>query len=310
MPKNFKSSLQNRAVGRALAKWRADSGMSLSEVTKKVGWSTAKTSMLQNGLQPIPDRDVLALALVYGITDRERQPVLLGAQRAQAPRQFELLGGDTSACVSWTYAELESEANHERVLALDILPPVVRSPEYEAALRRAQISPSSKDDRRYYSDTNRSQAMGHIHNGPSLRLDLVIGEAVLRRPVGGHLVIADQLLKLATLAKLPGVRIQLAPDNIGSFNGMTPTSILSFRETEFDDVAYLNPLHGEIWLESHDELKPYIEMHARISPKLLQPEETINYLLVAAQEHKDAERPIVAKTSQILTGSDINRKQN
>ena len=135
MPKNFKSSLQNRAVGRALARWRADSGMSLTEVTEHVGWSTAKTSMLQNGLQPITDHDVLALALVYGINDQRRRPVLLGAQRAQAARQFELLGGNVSACIGWTFSELESEANHLRIVALDALPPLIRSPEYDAALR-------------------------------------------------------------------------------------------------------------------------------------------------------------------------------
>ncbi|MFD4638414.1 Scr1 family TA system antitoxin-like transcriptional regulator [Lentzea sp. NPDC058436] len=287
MPKNFKSSLQNRAVGRALARWRADSGMSLSEVTKNVGWSTAKTSMLQNGLRPIPDYDVLALALVYGVSDRERRPVLLGAQRAHASRQFELLGGETAACVAWTYAELESEASYERVIAMDLLPPVVRSPEYEAALRRARVSPSSHQDRRYYSDADRSQVMSHIHDGPSLCVDLVIGEAVLRRPVGGHLVAADQLLKLAALAALPGVRVQLAAD-IGTFAGIPSFTIFSFREEEFDDVVYLDTLHNEIWLEHVDEVLPYTESFTRLMSNLLSTDATIARIFEAAQKHKDA----------------------
>ncbi|MFJ8967051.1 helix-turn-helix domain-containing protein [Lentzea sp. NPDC102401] len=289
MPKNFKSNLQNRAVGRALARWRADSGMSLTEVTKHVGWSTAKTSMLQNALQPIPDHDVLALALIYGIADDRRRPVLLGAQRAQAPTQFELLGGDISACLGWTYAEIESEANYTRVVALEVLPPVVRSPEYEAALCRTQADALSKQLHRHYSDADRKQVIDHLRNGPTLCMDLIIGESILHRPVGGSLVMADQLLRLATFSTLPGVRVQLAPDNNGALAGMAPFTAMSFREVAFDDVVYLDTLHGGTWLESQSDVQPYTETFAQLASEALPTNDTSDRLIEAAQQHKDAD---------------------
>lgn len=288
MPKNFKSNLQNRAVGRALALWRKESGLSLAEVGERVHWSPAKTSMMQNALVPIVDVDVVALALVYRVSDERRKPVLLGAQRARDPLRFDLLSGDASCCVGWTYAEVEPEASYVQVVALDVLPPVIRTSEYEAALRGVQADAVSEQGHRHYGDAHRKQVMQHLSKGPTLRLDLVVGEAILRRPVGGALVMADQLLRLAAFAELPGVRVWLVPDELGAFAGMTSFTLLSFREDEFEDVVYLDSLHGGTWLEAENQRRPYAETFERLATEALPADETIGRLIEAAQSLKDA----------------------
>lgn len=288
MPKDFKSNLQNRAVGRALALWRKESGLSLSEVGKRVGWSSAKTSMMQNALIPIVDADVVALALAYRVRSERRKPVVLGAQRARDPLRFDLLTGDAAACVGWTYAEVEAEASYVQVVALEAVPPFARSPEYEAALRGARVGAVSEQEHHHYSDDHRKRVMQHLSEGPSLRMDLIVGEAVLRRPVGGALVMADQLLRLAALAKLPGLRLWLMPDEVGAFAGMTSFSLLSFREDEFDDVVYLDTLHGGTWLEARCERRPYAETFERLATVVLPAEDTTERLVEAAQLLKDS----------------------
>lgn len=287
MPKNFKSNLQNRAVGRTLALWRKESGLSLAEVGERVGWSSAKTSLMQNALVPIVDVDVVALALVYKVSGERRQSVVLGAQRAHDPLRFDLLSGDASSCVGWTYAEVEAEASYVQVVALDVLPPVVWTPEYEAALRGVQVDAVSEQGHRDYGDAYRKRAALHLSKGPSLRLDLVVGEAILRRPVGGVLVMADQLLRLAAFAELPGVRVWLVPDELGAFAGMTSFTLLSFREDEFEDVVYLDSLHGGTWLEAERERRPYAETFERLVSEALSADDTTGRLIEAAQSLKD-----------------------
>ncbi|SFR18775.1 Helix-turn-helix domain-containing protein [Lentzea waywayandensis] len=287
MPKNFKSSLLNRAIGRALALWRRESGLSLAEVGERVGWSSAKTSMMQNALVPIVDVDVVALALVYRVSGERRKPVLLGAQRARDPLRFDLLNGDASSCVGWTYAEVEAEASYAQVVALDVLPPVIRTPEYESALRGVQVDAVSEQGHRHYGDAHRARVMRHLSEGPSLRLDLVVGASVLRRPVGGALVMADQLLRLAAFAELPGVRVWLVPDELGAFAGMTSFTLLSFREDEFEDVVYLDSLHSGTWLEAERERRPYAETFERLVTGALPADATAERLIEAAQSLKD-----------------------
>ncbi|MGI5499376.1 DUF5753 domain-containing protein [Lentzea sp. CA-135723] len=288
MPKTFKSNLQNRAVGRALALWRKESVLSLAEAGERVGWSPAKTSMMQNALVPIVDTDVVALALVYKVSGEQRAPVVLGAQRARDPLRFDLLTGDASSCVGWTYAEVEAEASCARVVALDVLPPLVRTPEYEAALRGAQVEAVSEQDHRHYSDAHRQRATQHLSKGPSLRLDLVVGEAVLRRPIGGAPVMADQLLRLAAFAELPGVRMWLVPDEVGAFSGMTSFTLLSFRQDEFEDVVYLDTLHAGTWLEEERERRPYAETFERLTNVVRPAGDTSARLIEAAQLLKDS----------------------
>lgn len=214
--------------------------------------------------------------------------MLLGAQRARDPLRFDLLAGDTSSCVGWTYAEVEAEASYVRVVALDVLPPLVWTPEYEAALRGVQAYAVSEQDHRHYSDAHRKRVMRHLGTGPSLRLDLVVGESVLRRPIGGAMVMADQLLRLAALADLPGVRVWLVPDEAGAFAGMTSFTLLTFREDEFEDVVYLDTLHGGTWLEAKPEWRPYTETFERLVTVALSAEETIGRLVEAAQLLKDS----------------------
>jgi hypothetical protein len=286
MPKNFKSNLQNRAVGRSLALWRKESGLTLTQAGERVHWSPAKTSMLQNALVPIVDVDVVALALAYGVSDEQRKPVLLGAQRARDPLRFDLLTGDASSCIGWTYAEVEAEASYVQVVALDVVPPVIRTPEYEAALRCVQVG-AVLEQGHHYGDAHRKRLALHLSKGPSLRLDLILGEAVLRRPVGGALVMADQLLRLAAFAELPGVRVWLVPDELGAFAGMTSFTVLSFREDEFEDVVYLDNLHGGTWLEAERERRPYAETFKRLVTKALPADDTIGRVIEAAQCLKD-----------------------
>lgn len=266
--------------------WRKESGLSLVEVGERVGWSSAKTSMMQNALVPIVDVDVVALSLVYKVSDEQRKPVVLGAQRARDPLRFDLLTGDASSCVGWTYAEVEAEASHVQVVALDVLPPVIRTPEYEAALRCVQVG-AVLEQWHHYGDAHRKRLALHLSKGPSLRLDLVLGDAVLRRPVGGALVMADQLLRLAAFAELPGVRVWLVPDELGVFAGMTSFTLLSFRENEFEDVVYLDNLHGGTWLEAEREWRPYADTFEQLVTEALPVDDTIGRLIEAAQSLKD-----------------------
>ncbi|MCG8926159.1 DUF5753 domain-containing protein [Lentzea sp. CC55] len=282
MPKGFKSSLQNRAVARALALWRMESGLSLTEVTERVNWSTGKTSMMQNGLVPITDADVVALALVYRIDDARWKPVYWGAQRARNPHTFDLVTNGAMPCVDWTYSEVEAEASHMRVVTLDVLPPMVWTPEYLAAVRGG----SDRD----YDDLHRARILGQLDPDPTLQVDLVVAQAVLRRPVGGALVMADQLFQLALFAQLPGVRVYLVPDSAGVVAGMTSFTLLSFREPQFDDVVYLDCPHCGVWLERETDRLPYLELYGRLMSTTLTDAETVEHLHRAAQDLKDGAR--------------------
>ena len=70
----------------------------------------------------------------------------------------------------------------------------------------------------------------------------VLNEAVIRRPVGGPDVMHDQLARLAELAALPHVNIQVLPFAAGEHSAMEGAfSTLGFPETRRPGRG----LHGE-----------------------------------------------------------------
>jgi hypothetical protein len=68
---------------------------------------------------------------------------------------------------------------------------------------------------------------------------------------------------------------------------MTSFTLLSFRENEFDDVVYLDTLHGATWLEAECERRPYAETFERLITVTLSTGDTIDRLVAAAQSLKD-----------------------
>ena len=77
MPKDFRATTLERAIGRQLAGWRNEREFSLTEAGQRVGFSSAKLSMMENAVQPSADVDVMALGYVYKVPTAEWQAVVL-----------------------------------------------------------------------------------------------------------------------------------------------------------------------------------------------------------------------------------------
>ncbi|KAA2264816.1 helix-turn-helix domain-containing protein [Solihabitans fulvus] len=254
----FRASLQLRAVGRELARWREDAGLTGAEVSRRGGFSQSKVSKLENAAQWIAPADVVALGLIYGTPKNERDAVTHAAMRAHDPRLWDAMGRELP-CARWDYSDVEAEASEIRGLATDVLPPILRTPEYALAVASAQAITVAEHVRPFGLERHRRQ-QDRLRADPPLRVQLVVGEAVLRQPTGGRRVMADQLVRLLALAELPSVTVRVLPSGLGAYPGMgTPFTVLSFTEERFDDVVHSGRLGGETWIESVGERLPYEE---------------------------------------------------
>jgi hypothetical protein len=104
-----------------------------------------------------------------------------------------------------------------------------------------------------------------------LSAELLLGEAVLRRPVGGPQVMAEQLNQLAEAALLPNVTIRVVPLRAGLHRGVLsgPFAILRFpvngdgQESE-PPVVYVPGFTGALYLEQPAEIRRYQEVYTGI----------------------------------------------
>ena len=107
----------------------------------------------------------------------------------------------------------------------------------------------------------------------------VVDEAALRRPVGGVRVMQAQLRRLAEVAELPNVTLQVVPFRAGGHDAAGGSfTILRFSEPDVPDVVYIEQLTGAIYLEKPAATDHYLDIMNRLSAISLSPAQTIPFL--------------------------------
>lgn len=246
MPKDFQATARERAVGRKLASWRGQRGLSLAEAGNRVGFSSAKLSMMENAIQPSSSADIMALGYVYEVPITEWQFVMAQAQHAAALRsspQSEAAVFDPTEDLP----HLIADATRLRMFATDTVPAILQLAGYTAAI--AQRDPSARSSQ--LSRVRETWATRTIDGDPPA-VEAVLLETVLRQLVGGKRVLKAQLLHLMEVSELPPVSLRVIPHTAGAYPAMgCPFTWLSFPHRQHKDVVYTENLwHGD-YAESH-----------------------------------------------------------
>ena len=245
MPKDFRASTLERAIGRQLARWRAERELSLTEAGQRVGFSGAKLSMMENAVQPSAPVDVMALGYVYKVPTPEWQAVVLQAQHAEHART-RALNNAPNFDPAADFANLVFEATSLRVFTTDLVPAVFQLGGYANAAMQAD------DPVRIARLTMVREAWSaRLGDKDPLTVRAVFPEAVLRQVVGGPRVMKAQLLHLMEVSEHPTVSLQVVPRAAGAYPAMgSPFTLLEFPHRQHNDVAYLETfIKGEYFEE-------------------------------------------------------------
>jgi hypothetical protein len=91
----------------------------------------------------------------------------------------------------------------------------------------------------------------------SFKIWIMLGEAVLHRPVGGADVLREQLLHLHTLNKQENVSIQLIPYEAGGHAALG-TSFAMFRMIDLAaSFAYVEWLTDSVYIDQPEDIEVY-----------------------------------------------------
>jgi hypothetical protein len=116
----------------------------------------------------------------------------------------------------------------------------------------------------------------------------LLDEGLLYRQVGGHKVMAEQIMKLVAASKLPNITIQILPISSGGHRGLTGAFIIAdFVGTP--SIVFMDDLLGGHVAE---EAEPVAEVAMHFStlrseahPKAV----SLELMLKAAKEHEQLE---------------------
>ncbi|KAA2255468.1 helix-turn-helix domain-containing protein [Solihabitans fulvus] len=234
-----------RRLGRFVKPIRLRSGLDPKDVAREVECASQTVTRLEGGVSLPRLHLFMAILGVIGATPDERR---------QARQLWDV--ADVDAAVIERVADFpvkyqrfrldETEAVTERTLDTVIVPGLLQTPGYAAALAVGSRLLNRSEEREQRAAAERRERQELLHRvGRPLVLHSILGEAAVRNLVGGAAVMRSQLDHLLTAATLPNVTIQVVPFEFGAYGPMSgPITLLTFPEDDEPDAAYLEYVAG------------------------------------------------------------------
>src|SRR6266568_1525543 len=265
-------------VGIQLHRLREAAGISPDQAAYEIRASRSKISRMENGLVRFKERDVTDLLTLYGVTDeRTRNGLVTLTRQANAPGWWSKYG-DIMADWFEAYLGLETSASVIRSFELQFVHGLFQTEDYARAvtLLGHTTAPEAEIERRVSLRLKRQDLL----TGPKPpQVWSVLDEGALRRPVGGAGVMRAQLERLAEVARLRHVTIQVVPFGRGGHAAAGGSfTVLRFSEPEVPDVVYLEQLTSALYLDRREDVDHYMEVMNHLSTEALTPAQSTRFL--------------------------------
>ena len=274
-----------RRLGSELGKLRMSREMHAKDVAAALDWSAWKLSRIESGLVPLQERDAAKLLAHYGVTSPDEVKRFLNLTRQSRQQGWWHAYGD--ALPDWfrAYVGFESDAAKIVTYQCELVPGLLQTEAYARQVIRAMNPTESAEEveRRVALRMDRQQILDRPEPP---QLWAIIGEAVIRRPVGGNQNMTEQLNHLAAMAEeRPNITIQVLPFSAGAHAAMGASfSILSFNDIP-GSVAYSEATTSSIYSERPQEIARHEDAFHRLMASSVQPERSIAWLREVAKEY-------------------------
>ena len=271
-------------LGSQLRRLREAAGVTPDQAAWELRASRSKISRMEHGRVRFKDRDVADLLTLYGITDEKlRARMLASAQDANAPGWWSKYG---DLLPDWfeEYLGLEGAASVIRTFELQFVHGLFQTESYARAVTLLGHKTASAEeiDRRVSLRIKRQDILA---SPEPPQVWSVMDESVLRRPVGGRAVMRAQLDRLAAMARLPQVTIQVIPFGGGGHAAAGGSfALLRFAEPELPDIVYIEQLTSALYLDDRQDIDHYREVMNDLSTEALTPDRTTQFIAEITRE--------------------------
>jgi transcriptional regulator with XRE-family HTH domain len=191
----------------------------------RLGFDRTVVAKAETGERPPTDDVLTAWCEACGLDDELFGRLVLLARRADGPvpTWFE------------DWPDLEATATTLRWFEPLLVPGLLQTEMYARAVYATRVLLSQVDIDSHIAARLKRQEILARENPPMLWI--IIDEGVLRRPVGGRHVMAEQVSRLIEAAQQPAIRIEIIHAGIGAHDGLTGAFIIAELPSA-PDAAY------------------------------------------------------------------------
>lgn len=255
-------------------------GLTVEDAANHLLVSPSKISRVETGQRNITARDIRDLAVLYRLTDQERQLLAELAAGGKVRAWWQPFNLPYSYA---TYVGLEADAISIRDFTLSVVPGLLQTDQYARAIVRAGY-PHMSDESLQQLVQARLERQRRVLHEAGTNFTALLDESALRRVVGGPAVMENQLKSLLKASELPNVIIRVVPFAAGPL----PSPTNKFIILSFDgppDVVFLESLTGQLVLERESDLEAYHDAYAALQELALPAGGSYDRLLTLQREY-------------------------
>ncbi|MEU7021656.1 helix-turn-helix transcriptional regulator [Streptomyces sp. NPDC046203] len=207
------------AYGARLRRSREERGWTQEELGARMGYSGTHISAVENGRRPpTPHFSAMADKVLGTGGEFERE--------GRSLRTPAVLEGFPE------YVAQEMQAAEVRVFELGIIPGVLQTPEYAAAIAAGAVDRGTITEEQAQSRLSLvARRQDALNRSPAPSIFVVLDESCIRRPVGGPSLMRAQLGRLIEFAGQANTVLQVAPYELGARRAFDlPLYILTMRD--------------------------------------------------------------------------------
>lgn len=290
------TTILRRQIGRAFRRFRDEAHLTVQKAADLADMSKSTITRIEEGADTVrfKDRDVKALLDVYNAPPGEYDLVLGMTRDARngagngtwwqsytstaLPKGFSLL------------VRLEPSAETIIEYQPELIPALLQTRAYAESLYSVR-----QDEQDYQPLIDiRMQRQAVWQRETPLRYDVVLNEAVLRRPIGGPVVMTEQLQQLLAFSEQDNVSVRLLPFSTGAYFGIgTPFELLTFPNDDATGepieppLVYVDTFTGGASLNEDAALEEYRSVWDDVSHRALDAPTSREWLTTAMKEYED-----------------------
>ncbi len=259
------ATVRSRELGEGLRRAMERAGLTGRQAAQQLGLSPSWLSRLLTGKRnatPVQVAGFLALCRVTGV---ERDRLLALCDEQHIPGWFQQHGSRLPQQLV-TYIDHETKAIAISDFQAIGVPGLLQTGHYaRAVLRRSGNVPGEEVDDRVAARLARQNLFSRDYPP---RLTFYLHEFVLRLPVGGPVVMSDQLHHLLRMSMLPCVTLRVVPAALGAHAALAGPFIL-MEFADFRPVVYLESTTASLFLELPVEIEAYQTILAALAQTAL-----------------------------------------
>jgi hypothetical protein len=271
-------TVRRRRLAGELRRLREAAELTIDDVGDKLECSASKISRIETGHVGVTPRDVRDMLELYGIAGDQREALVQLAREARKRGWWHAY----NEVFTGAFVGLEADASSLRAFQALLVPGLLQTERYTYAVIKA-MRPDAEEGEIQRRVSARAARQELLTDDTPPQYWAVIDEAVLHRMVGGPDVMAEQLDRLAKVAELPHVTIQVVPFGAGAHPGMEgPFLILGFPEQADPDVVYVDSTSSGVYLELPPDVRRYSMMFDHLRAAALKPDDSVELIAKAA----------------------------